>query len=409
MSSSIPLADSALEGVRIVDLTRVYAGPACTQMLADHGAEVVKIEPPQGDETRDWGAAGPEGLSSHYWGLNLNKRAIALDQARAEGREVQLRLLEGADVLVDNFKLGTLERWGLGYEQMLKQRFPRLVHLSISGFGTSGPLAGYPGYDAVAQAFAGVMSVNGEPGGEPLKLPMPVVDYATGLYGSSALLMALLERERSGRGQHIDLSLFDVALTMTHPLSTTWMFTGEVPAPTGNVYAAISPYGLYRCRDRMIFTGAGNDGAFRKLCRVLGLDDLADDPRFASNRLRVTHRDALDAVLNAAAAGWEGEALSLTLMRAGVAAGVVQDLHAAFHHPQTQANGMWPDLEGQRVVANPIKLTRTPARLHAAPPAFARDTDAVLAQAGYSAPQIAALEHQGALVRTRRTAANDPN
>jgi len=409
MSSSSPRTASALDGVRVVDLTRVYAGPACTQMLADHGADVIKVEPPQGDETRDWGALGREGLSSYYWGLNRNKRAIGLDLAHPEGRKVLMRLLEGADVLVDNFKLGTLERWGLGYDTVLKDCFPRLVHLSISGFGTTGPLAGYPGYDAVAQAFAGVMSVNGEPGGEPLKLPIPVVDYATGLYGCSALLMALLERERSGQGQHVDLSLFDVALTITHPLSTTWMFTGEVPAPTGNVYAAIAPYGLYRCRDRMIFTGAGNDGAFRKLCRVLGLDDLAADPRFASNRLRATHRDALDAALNAAASGWGGEDLSLALMRAGVAAGVVQDLRAAFHHPQTQANGMWPELEGQRVVANPIKLARTPARLHAAPPAFARDTDAVLAQAGYSALEIAALEHQGALVRARRTAANDPS
>jgi formyl-CoA transferase len=221
MEASSPRATSALDGLRVVDLTRVYAGPACTQILADHGAEVIKVEPPQGDETRDWGALDSEGLSSYFWGLNRNKRAIGLDLALPEGRDVLLRLLQDADVLIDNFKLGTLERWGLGYDGVLKDRFPRLVHLSISGFGITGPLAGYPGYDAVAQAFAGVMSVNGEPGGEPLKLPMPVVDQTTGLYASSALLMALLERERSGQGQHIDLSLFDVALTMTHPLSTT--------------------------------------------------------------------------------------------------------------------------------------------------------------------------------------------
>ncbi|MFZ9087192.1 MAG: CaiB/BaiF CoA transferase family protein, partial [Steroidobacteraceae bacterium] len=311
MEASSPRATSALDGLRVVDLTRVYAGPACTQILADHGAEVIKVEPPQGDETRDWGALDNEGLSSYFWGLNRNKRAIGLDLALPEGRDVLLRLLQDADVLIDNFKLGTLERWGLGYDGVLKDRFPRLVHLSISGFGITGPLAGYPGYDAVAQAFAGVMSVNGEPGGEPLKLPMPVVDQTTGLYASSALLMALLERERSGQGQHIDLSLFDVALTMTHPLSTTWMFTGKVPRPTGNVYAAIAPYGLYRCSDRMIFTGAGNDGAFRKLCRVRGLNALAADARFASNRLRVEHREALDAELNAATAGWQGETLSL--------------------------------------------------------------------------------------------------
>lgn len=406
--NTTPSQGGALSGLRVIDLTRVYAGPACTQMLADHGADVIKIEPPQGDETRDWGAPGPDGLSSYFWGLNRNKRTLALDLAQQAGREVLIRLLEDADVLVDNFKLGTLERWGLGYGQFLEARFPRLVHLTISGFGTTGPLAGYPGYDAVAQAFAGVMSVNGEPGGDALKLPMPVVDYATGLYASSALLMALLERQRSGQGQHIDLALFDVALTITHPLSTTWMFTDEVPVPTGNVYAAIAPYGLYRCRDRMIFTGAGNNGAFRKLCSVLGLDELIVDPRFADNRLRVANRDALDAALNTAAGLWGGEELSLTLMRAGVAAGVVQNLRDAFHHPQTAANEMWFELGGQKVVANPIKLGRTPSHLHSPSPIFGRDTDGVLLEAGYSTTQIAELEQQGALIRQRQQSSRQP-
>lgn len=408
MNTTCPTRLGALSDLRIIDLTRVYAGPACTQMLADHGADVIKIEPPQGDETRDWGAAGVRGLSSYFWGLNRNKRALALDLSRPEGREVVLRLLQDADVLIDNFKLGTLERWGLGYEQHLQPRFPRLVHLTISGFGTSGPLAGYPGYDAVAQAFAGVMSVNGEPGGEPLKLPMPVVDYATGLYASSALLMALHERQRSGCGQHIDLSLFDVALTITHPLGTTWMFTGEVPAPTGNVYAAIAPYGLFSCRDRKVFTGAGNNGAFRKLCQVLGLANLPADPRFANNQQRVAHRAALNAALDAATAQWGGEELALTLMRAGVAAGVVQNLHEAFHHPQTATNGMWHELEGGQVVANPIKLGRTPGHLRSAAPMFGQDTDSVLAEAGYSPTQIAELEQAGALARQRQPTTGTP-
>lgn len=408
MNSASPARQGALTGLKVIDLTRVYAGPACTQMLADHGADVVKVEPPMGDETRDWGAPGPAGLSSYFWGLNRNKRTLALDLEHPAGREVLLRLLDDADVLVDNFKLGTLQRWGLGYDALLRERFPRLVHLTISGFGTAGPLAGYPGYDAVAQAFAGVMSVNGEPGGQALKLPMPVVDYATGLHASSALLMALHERQRSGRGQHIDLSLFDVALTITHPLSTTWMFTGAVPAPTGNVYAAISPYGMYACRDRQVFTGAGNNGAFRKLCQVLGLAEVADDPRFADNRRRVANRDALDAALSAATRQWDGEALALALMRAGVAAGVVLDLHDAFHHPQASANGMWVDLGDGKVVASPIKMDRTPAQLFSAPPVFARDTDAVLAEAGYDPAQIAALERDGALTRQRRAPAGTP-
>lgn len=411
MGTSNPASSNrrgALTDLRVIDLTRVYAGPACTQMLADNGADVIKIEPPQGDETRDWGAAGPAGLSSYFWGLNRNKRALALDLGQPAAREVLLRLLGDADVLIDNFKLGTLERWDLGYAQCLQERFPRLVHLTISGFGTTGPLAGYPGYDAVAQAFGGVMSVNGEPGGEPLKLPMPVVDYATGLYASSALLMALHERQRSGLGQHIDLSLYDVALTMTHPLSTTWMFTGQVPAPTGNVYAAIAPYGLYSCRDRRVATGAGNNGAFRKLCQVLRVPELADDSRFADNRQRVANRVALDAALNAATGQWDAEDMALTLMRAGVAAGVVQNLDEAFHHPQTVANAMLQDMDGGKVVANPIKLGRTPGHLYSPAPAFGRDTDAVLSQAGYDAGQIASLEQAGALTRRRQTAAVSP-
>jgi len=405
MSVTPETRTGALAGLRVIDLTRVYAGPACTQMLADHGADVIKIEPPQGDETRDWGVAGSDGRpSSYFWGLNRNKRALALDLTLPDARDVLLQLLEDADVLVDNFKLGTLERWGIGYEQLLRERFPRLVHLTISGFGTTGPLAGYPGYDSVVQAFAGLMSLNGEPGGQPLKMPMPMVDFATGLYGSSAVLMALHERERSGRGQHIDLSLFDVALTMGHPLSTTWMYDGKVPAPTGNVYAAIAPYGLYRCRDRSIFTGAGNNGAFRKLCTIVGRPELADDPRFADNRSRAMHREALDAALGEAMSTWDGEELSLTLMRGGVAAGVVQNLQEAFEHPQTQANGMWPAIGGQRVVANPIRLSRTPPSLRSAPPDFAADTDAVLREAGVGADRAAALQETRAVVRKRERA-----
>lgn len=397
-------APSALRGLRVIDLSRVYAGPACTQMLADHGAEVIKIEPPQGDETRDWGPRGPQDLSAYFWGLNRNKRALALDFEQASARDILLHLLEGADIPVDNFKQGTLERWGLGYAQVLSQRFPRLVHLSISGFGTTGPLAGYPGYDAAAQAFCGVMSVNGALGAEPLKLPMPVVDYATGLHACTGLLMALAERQRSGLGQHLDVSLYDVALTLTHPLSTTWMFTGQVPEPTGNVYAAIAPYGLYPCQDRQLFTGAGNDPAFAKLCQVLDLPKLPQDPRFANNRSRVAHRETLDALLQAATRAWDGQALMQALLNAGVAAAVVMNLRDAFEHPQTEANGMYPRLGDGKAVGNPIKMSRTPARLDLAPPVFGRDTDSVLCELGYDPQQIAALEAAGVLVRQRRPA-----
>lgn len=391
----------ALAGVRVVDLTRVFAGPLCTQLLGDHGADVVKIEPPQGDETRDWGVPGSDEVSSYYWGLNRSKRSLALDLRLEPAREVLRRLLDGADVLVDNFKAGTLEAWGLGYEAVLRPHFPRLVHLTISGYGPTGPLAGQPGYDAVAQAVTGLLSVNGESGGAPFKLPLPLVDMTTGVYACAAIAMALLERTRSGLGQHIDVALFDVGLSMTHPLSTAWQFDGQTPQPVGNAYAALAPYGVYRCTDRDLFIGAGNNGAFRKLCAVLGCTDVADDARFASNRLRVQHRAALEAALVPAIAQQEAEPLATALMTAGVAAGPVQDMAQAFRHAQTQASGMWPPLGGHHVIASPMKLNRTPPQALIPPGPFGRDADAVLRDAGYDTRDISHLEAQGALVRRR--------
>ena len=231
------------------------------------------------------------------------------------------RLLDTADVLIDNFKQGTLERWGIGYEDCLRERFPRLVHCSISGYGTDGPLARFPGYDAVAQGLAGFMSINGEPGGMPLKVPFPVVDYAAGLSAVSSVLLALVERTRSGLGQHVDIDLFSTALSMLHPVSTTWMATGDVPVATGNVYAAIAPYGVYPCKDKPISTGAGNNRTFARLVETLGVPELARDPRFATNAKRVAHRDALDTLLGQLTAELHADDIVERLLNAGVATG----------------------------------------------------------------------------------------
>jgi crotonobetainyl-CoA:carnitine CoA-transferase CaiB-like acyl-CoA transferase len=387
--------------VRVVDLTRVFAGPLCTQLLGDHGADVIKIEPPQGDETRDWGVPGSDDVSSYYWGLNRSKRSLALDLRLEPARDVLWRLLDRADVLVDNFKAGTLQAWGLGYEAALRPRFPRLVHLTISGYGATGPLAGQPGYDAVAQAVTGLLSVNGESGGAPIKLPLPLVDMTTGVYACAAIAMALLERTRSGLGQHIDVALYDVGLSMTHPLSTAWQFDGQTPQPVGNAYAALAPYGVMHCADRDLFIGAGNNGAFRKLCAVLGCAELAEDARFATNQLRVQHRAALEAALAPAMARHAAAPLAAALMDAGVAAGPVQDMAQAFQHAQTQASGMWPPLGGHHVIASPMKLNRTPPAALVPPGPFGRDADAVLRDAGYDTRDISHLEAQGALVRRR--------
>lgn len=391
-----------LKGLKVIDLTRVYAGPFCTQTLADQGAEVIKIEPPIGDETRNWGTQQIGDRSTYFDGLNRNKRTIALDLTREDAREVLLKLLEDADVMVHNFKLGTLPRWGLGYEAVLSKRFPRLIQCSITGFGISGPLAGMPGYDVAVQGFVGLASINGEAGSEGTKIGVPLIDHATGLAAVNTIMMALYERERSGRGQHVGVSLYNIGLTMTHPASGTWLATGKIPRPTGNTEVWIAPYGAYPCQDGRVFTGAGNDKTFAKLCKVLGHAELANDPRFRTNADRVAHRRELDAAISELTCDHGAEELAKTILDAGVAAGPFLNLQQVFAHPQVEANNMLIDTPDYRGTGLPLTFLRTPGSYHTPPPHFASDTDAVLSEAGFSAEEIAALEAAGALLRERK-------
>ena len=278
-----------LVGVKVIDLTRVLGGPFCTQILGDHGADIIKVEPPQGDEVRDWGPPYHEGDASYYIGLNRNKRSIALDLGQAEGRDVLLRLLDGADVLIENFKPGSMERWGLGYDDTLKSRFPQLVHCRISGFGADGPLGGFAGYDAIAQAMGGMFSVNGDPECGTTRIGVPLVDLGTGLYAAIAILMALIERGRSGLGQFIDMTLYDCAIALMHPHVANYQLSGKVPGLTGNAHPNISPYDKFRTKTVEIFLGMGNERAFRRLCEELDEPELADDERFANNAERVVN------------------------------------------------------------------------------------------------------------------------
>ena len=235
----------ALAGIRVIDLSRILGGPYCGQILGDHGADVLKVEPPQGDDTRTWGPPFKDGVASYYMGLNRNKLGTQLDLASEQGRSVLLGLLAGADVLVENFKTGTMEKWGLGYEQ-LAQRFPRLIHCRVSGFGSDGPLGGLAGYDAAVQALTGIMSVNGEVGGEPLRVGLPVVDLVTGLNAAIGVLLALQERERSGKGQFVEASLYDCGLSLLHPHAANWFADGREPKLTGNAHPNIYPTTLSR-------------------------------------------------------------------------------------------------------------------------------------------------------------------
>ncbi|HVC60602.1 MAG TPA: CaiB/BaiF CoA-transferase family protein [Acetobacteraceae bacterium] len=393
----------ALAGIKVVDLTRVLGGPYCTMILSDHGAEVIKVEPPQGDEVRDWGPPFHDGDASYYIGVNRNKHAISLDIGKPAGQQVLLRLLEGADVLTENFKPGAMEKWGLGYHDVLSQRFPSLIHCRISGFGGDGPLGGLPGYDAILQAMTGLMSVNGDASTGPLRLGTAIVDMGTGLYAAIGILMALHERANSGRGQYLDMTLYDCGMALLHPQAANYFLNGRRPAGTGNPHPNLVPYDKYPTMTCAIFIASGNNGQFRKLCELIGRPELADDPRFANNGERNTNRDALGAVLAAAFAQQDGHELADRLIRNGVPAGPVLTVDEATAAPHTAHRDMVTELDWYKGLGTPIKLSRTPGGTRRPPPRFGQDGAAVLARHGYSEAEIAALQRDGVLHGKRRT------
>lgn len=367
----------ALAGIRVIDLTRVLGGPYCTQILGDHGADVIKVEPPQGDETRAWGPPFAGDTASYYLGLNRNKRGIVLDLTKPAARESLLGLLEDADVLVENFKIGTLERWGIGYSD-LQKRFPRLIHCRISGFGADGPLGALPGYDAVIQAMAGLMSVNGDAGGDPLRMGVPVVDIAAGLNATIGILLALQERSRSGKGQFVEAALFDCGISLLHPHLANFFLSGKEPRRTGNAHPNITPYDTFHTASVPIFLAVGNDGQFRKLCSVLAAPELAADARFATNEQRNLHRSELRQALEAILASREGAALATKLIEAGVPCGPVLSLKEVVEHPHTRHREMMVEVQGYRGTGSPIKLSRTAATYRRPPPAFGEHDEEIL-------------------------------
>ena len=395
-------ATGTLAGIKVVDLTRVLGGPYCTQILGDHGADVIKVEPPQGDEVRDWGPPFHEGDASYYIGLNRNKRSIALDLGKEEGREVLLRLLEGADVLIENYKPGSMERWELGYEDVLKAKFACLVHCRISGFGGDGPLGGIAGYDAIVQAMSGMFSVNGAPESGPTRIGVPLVDMGTGLYSTVAILMALIERGRSGLGQFIDMTLYDCAISLMHPHVANYLLSGKTPGMTGNEHPNISPYDRFTTKTVDIFLGAGNERAFQRLCAELGAPELAEDERFASNALRGSNREALREALESLLADQDGVEICERLRAAGLAVGPVLDTAQVMVDPHVQHRGMAASLDWYRGTATPIKFSRTAGSVRSTPPKFAADTRDILAECGYDDEEIDVLVASGVLVTEKR-------
>ncbi len=369
-----------LSGTRVLDLSRVMAGPFCTQILADLGADVIKIEAPRrGDDTRSWGppyaTARDEPESTYFLAANRGKRSLAVDLSRPEGQGLILRLAAGSDVLVENFKRGGLERFGLDHKSL---GLPRLVYCSITGFGQDGPRASEPGYDFMIQALSGLMSVTGAEDGPPTKVGIPAADLFTGLYAAVAILAALRHRDLTGQGQYIDLALYDCTLAALSNQASAFLGAGTVPGRLGNAHPSIVPYETFACADGALALAVGNDGQFERLCDVVELPALPMDRRFANNRARVEHRRELLSVLAPCFATRRVATWLSLLARAEIPAAPVRDVAEAFADPQTTARGMRLEVEGVAMVASPLKLSRTPVAVSRPPPQLGEHTNEVL-------------------------------
>jgi crotonobetainyl-CoA:carnitine CoA-transferase CaiB-like acyl-CoA transferase len=381
----------ALAGIRVLDLTRILAGPTCTQLLGDLGADIVKIERPgAGDDTRKWGPPyveghdGPTAESAYYLCANRNKRSVAIDIARPEGQALVRRLLAGCDVLVENFKVGDLARYGLGHEQLAAD-FPRLVYCSITGFGQTGPYAPRAGYDFLAQGLGGIMSITGAPDGEPMKVGVGIADVMCGMYATVAVLAALRHRDLTGQGQRIDLALLDTQVAWLINEGTNYLLSGRVPRRLGNEHPNIVPYKVFESSDGYVILAVGNDAQFQKWCRFAGADELAADPRFATNSLRVRHRQELYALMPACMRRRSSREWIEGLAALGVPCSPVNTIDQVFEDPQVRARGMRIDVPHASaaastvpLIANPIRMSTTPPVHRRSPPTLGEHTDEVL-------------------------------
>ena len=392
-----------LDGITVLDLTRVLSGPYCTMMLGDMGARVIKVEQPgKGDDTRAWGPPFQHGESTYFLSINRNKESVTLNLKHPEGRRVLDQLIAKADVLVENFRPGTLERMGLGPDD-LSQRYPRLVYCSVSGFGHTGPRRHQPGYDAVMQAEGGLMSITGPPEGPGFRLGIAITDIVSGMFAAFGVAMALLARHQSGRGQFVDVGMFDAVAALLTYQAGIHFATGESPPRIGNRHPTIVPYETLETSDAEIVVAVGNDQLWKRFCAAIGLDALADEPKFATNKDRVGARDELRPLLverlrEQTAAEW------IERLRAnGVPCGAVRNLEQVFEDPQLVDRAMVVALEHPvagaiKALGVPIKLADTPGAVRTPPPVLGQHTDAILTEdLGMKLAEVTKLHEEGAI------------
>jgi len=386
----------SLDGIRVIDLSRVIAGPWCGALLADLGADVIKVEDTgPGDESRTW-PPHKDGEAAAYLLFNRNKRGIALDLKTPEAVEVVKRLVKDADVVIENFRTGTMESFGLGYD-VLAQINPRLIYCSVSAFGRTGPRKDSPGYEALMQAFSGIMSITGEPGGQPVRAGVSFLDLTTGILCALGVSNAIIQREKTGLGQRVDGSLLETAVSLLAFHAEGYLLTGALPRALGSGHPSLSPYRNFRCRDgQWIFIAAANDRFWQKLVKALGLSDLAADPRFEKNQGRVTNRAGLEGMLEETIGALDREPLLKRLEEADVPATPVNTVDQVMNDPQTAERGivqrvMHPRLGEIPVVGTPLHFSRMSPGVRTAAPLRGEHTDTVLADLGYTADEIKSL------------------